>query len=150
MPARGALVPSLCLCLLWALAPGAHAREDNPVRVGDTEMHCVAMASGDLTPEAAQAFNVTRGPERGVLTVTLFRHGAPGVTHNVAAQVYAGAINQHNTLYTIPVREMRRGDAVYYLGEYRVEPPDTLRFLVNATVGGKILKADFTRDFKAP
>jgi hypothetical protein len=36
---------------------------------------------------------------------------------------------------------------VYYLGEFRVEAPDTLRFLVNANVLGKPMKVEFSQIF---
>jgi hypothetical protein len=65
----------------------------------------------------------------------------------VPGQVYAGAVTQDNKLFTIPIREVRQADGVYYLGEYRVTVPDKLRFLVNANVLGKPLKAEFTRAF---
>ncbi len=63
------------------------------------------------------------------------------------AQVYAGAMNQNNLLISIPVREVRDGKHVYYLGEFRLTPPDELRFLVNANVLGTALKTEFSRKF---
>jgi hypothetical protein len=138
-------------CLAAVHAPAALAVEGGTARNGDLEMHCVAMATSELTPEAAQDFNVIRDPQRGLLTVTVFRHGGPGKTQAQQAQVYAGAFNQRNQLTSIPVREVKRGDAVYYLGEFRVTPPDTLRFLVNANAThGKPLKVEFSRSFAAP
>jgi len=138
------------LCLASLLAPSAPAAEGEATRNGDLEMHCVAMASNELTPEAAQEFNVVRDPQRAVLLVTVFRHLAPGRTETQPAQVFAGAINTRNSLSNIPVREMRKGDAVYYLGEFRVSPPDTLHFLVNASAThGKPLKAEFSHGFVA-
>ncbi len=119
-------------------------------RAGDLEVHCVAVPSTELTAEAAKAYHVEPSPGRGLLTITLVRHSRPGEARSVAGQVYAGAINQNNFLTSIPIREVREGGEVYYLGEYRLTPPDTLRFLVNANVLGKMLKAEFTRAFGAP
>lgn len=141
----------LAACLAALHAPAALAGDGGTVRNGDLEMHCVALPTSELTPEAAQDFNVIRDPQRGLLTVTIFRHGGPGKAQAQQAQVYAGAINQRNQLSSIPVREVRKGDAVYYLGEFRVTPPDTLRFLVNANAThGKPLKVEFSRNFAAP
>ncbi|MBU1664550.1 MAG: DUF4426 domain-containing protein [Gammaproteobacteria bacterium] len=47
----------------------------------------------------------------------------------------------------MPIREVREGDSVYYLGEFQVTTPDTLRFLVNANVMGKVMKNEFAREF---
>ena len=119
-------------------------------RVGDLELHCVAVPTMELTPEAAKAYNVTPSPERGLLTITLLRKIRPGEAKSVQGQIFAGAVNQRNNLSSIPIREVHDGDETYYLGEYRVTPPDTLRFLVNANVLGKIMKAEFARAFGAP
>jgi hypothetical protein len=117
---------------------------------GDLEMHCVAVPTSELTPEAAKAYNVEPRPGRGLLTITLLRKVRTGEAKSVPGQVYAGAVNQGNYLSSIPIREVREGNEVYYLGEYRVSAPDTLRFLVNANVLGKALKTEFTRAFNAP
>jgi hypothetical protein len=113
-------------------------------------MHCVAVPTSELTPEAAKAYNVEPRPGRGLLTITLLRKVRTGEAKSVPGQVYAGAVNQGNYLSSIPIREVREGNEVYYLGEYRVSAPDTLRFLVNANVLGKALKTEFTRAFNAP
>jgi hypothetical protein len=119
-------------------------------RVGDLELHCMAAPTTELTPEAAKTYNVIPSPDRGLLTVTLLRKNGPGAARSLAGQVYAGAINQSNQITSIPIREVREGNEVYYLGEYRVKPPDTLRFLVNANVLGKMMKTEFSRGFAAP
>ncbi len=119
-------------------------------RLGDLELHCAALPSTELTPEAAKAYNVTPEPGRGLLTVTLMRRNGHGEAKSVPGQVYAGAINQNNQVTSIPIREVRDQGQIYYLGEYRVTPPDTLRFLVNANVLGKMLKTELSRGFAAP
>ncbi len=119
-------------------------------KVGDLELHCVAVPTTELTPEAAKAYNVEPSPGRGLLTITLMKRLRPGEAKSVPGQVYAGAINQRNFLSSIPIREIRDGNEVYYLGEYRVNAPDTMRFLINANVLGKMMKAEFTRVFSAP
>lgn len=119
-------------------------------RIGDLELHCAAVPTTELTLEAAKAYNVVPRPDRGLLTITLMKKNRSGEAKSVSGQVYAGAVNQSNYLSSIPIREVREGDEVYYLGEYRVSAPDTMRFLVNANVLGKSLKSEFTRAFSAP
>lgn len=137
-------------CLATLHIQSALASEQEMARAGDLEMHCVALPTSELTPEAAKEFNVARDPQRGLLTVTFFRNLGQGKTQTRQAQVFAGGITQSNNLFSIPVREVRKNDSVYYLGEFRVTPPDTLRFIVNGSVAGKSLKADFSRSFGAP
>lgn len=121
----------------------------SPALANGLELYCVAVPTLELTQDAAKKFNVDRAANRGLLTVTVVKKGKAGKGDTVQAQVYAGAINQRNSLSNIPIREVREGDSVYYLGEFQVSTPDTLRFLVNANVLGKPLKSDFSREFPA-
>lgn len=70
-----------------------------------------------------------------------------GSNATVPAQVYAGAMNRRNLVIRIPLREVRTDKSVYYVGEFRLTPPDELRFLVGANVLGTPLKVEFNRAF---
>jgi len=133
------------LLLAVLLAPQAQATDRYSTK--DVELYSVAVPTTELTAEAAKNYNVERSPTRGLLTVTLVKKSKSGSNETLAGQVYAGAINLHNFLSNIPIREVREGDSVYYLGEFQVTAPDTLRFLVNANVMGKVMKSEFAREF---
>lgn len=136
---------------LAAFSSGMAALAAEPDLAKTLEMRCVAVPTLELTPEAAKEFNVVRNAQRGLLTVTVLRNVGEGKTESQQAQVFAGAINQNNLVSTIPVREVRTEDKVYYLGEFHMTPPDTLRFLVKAnTLHGLPLKVEFSRAFGAP
>lgn len=142
-----AILLGTALCLTLADLP---VRADEISRAGDLELHSAAVPTTELTPEAARDYNVQVSPARGLLTVTLLRKGRNGEARSVPGQVYAGAVNQNNFLISIPIREVQQNGEVYYLGEYRLTPPDTLRFIINANVLGKHLKGELTRVFQAP
>ena len=129
----------------FAATGSAHAAE--VAKIGDLEMHSIAVPTTELSPEAAKEYNVTPTAGRGLLTVALIKKGHHGEASSVAGQVYAGAVTQGNRLFSIPIREVHHADQVYYLGEFRVEAPDTLRFLVNANVLGKPMKVEFSQIF---
>lgn len=136
---------ALLLAALVATQAPAQAAESYSTK--DIELSCVAVPTTELTSEAAKSFNVERNPNRGLLTVTLIRKGRNGKGDTVSGQIYAGAINLHNNLSNIPIREVHEGNSVYYLGEFLVSAPDTLHFLVNANVLGKTMKSEFSREF---
>jgi len=153
LPAMDEEEDMITRALLLGIAVGfasATLQAGEIARAGDLEMHCAALPSLELTAEAAREHNVEPRPGRGLLTVNLYRKNRAGGMVSVPGQVYAGAIHQSNRLSSIPIREVRRGNEVYYLGEYQLDGPDTLRFLVNANVLGKPLKSEFTRVFNTP
>lgn len=135
------------LLLTAVLATQVQAQADERYSTQGIELYSVAIPTSELTVEAAKKYNVERSPTRGLLTVTLVRKDKSLTKETLAGQVYAGAINLRNNLSSIPIREIRDGDAVYYLGEFQVSAPDTLRFLVNANVMGKVMKSEFAREF---
>ena len=141
---------SLLVVVASGMAGMARAEGREVARDGNLEMHCMALPTSELTPEAAEEFNVAREATRGLLTVTFIRHLGRGETRAEAGQVFAAVIGNRNNLASIPMRETRRGDAVYYLGEFRVAQPDSLRFLVNGNLGSKVLRTDFSRQFGNP
>jgi hypothetical protein len=134
-----------CLCLSIGQANAAEVS-----RLGDLEVHGIAVPTTELTPEAAKDYNITPAAGRGLLTVTLIKKGSAGKAESVPGQVYAGGFTQNNHLFSVPIREVRQPDGVYYLGEFRYNAPDTIRFLVNANVLGKPMKVEFVRAFSTP
>jgi len=139
------LLPCAFLCLLIGQANAAEVS-----RLGDLEVHGIAVPTTELTPEAAKDYNITPAAGRGLLTVTLIKKGSAGKAESVPGQVYAGGFTQNNHLFSVPIREVRQPDGVYYLGEFRYNAPDTIRFLVNANVLGKPMKVEFVRAFSTP
>lgn len=127
----------LCLALpAWAKQTSADA----------LELHAEALPTTILTAEAAENYRVTPSADRGLLLVTVMKRER-GQAVAIPAQVYAGAMNRNNLTISIPLREVNDGKHVYYLGEFRLTPPDELRFLVNANVLGRPLKIEFSRKF---
>jgi len=144
------LNPSLLPVVALVLTFSGLAAASEVTRLGELEMHGIAVPTTELTAEAARDYNITPAAGRGLLTVTLIKKGRNGRAESVPGQVYAGGFTQDNKIFSIPIREVRQADGVYYLGEYRVNAPDTIRFLVNANVLGKPMKVEFSRAFSAP
>jgi hypothetical protein len=114
------------LVLMFALT--AHAEQME--RFGDLEVHYNAMPTDELTPEVARAYQLERSRNRGLMTISVIKRDAQGVGHPVKARV--SAVIKMLTTQTVDValREVVEGEAIYYLGDFRVIPPTTLRFEV--------------------
>lgn len=117
------------------LLPAAQAEQAQ--RFGDLEVHYNAMPSTELSPEVAKNYRIDRSPTRGILTIAVLRKNAMGVAQPVAARLDAYLVNLNNQLGSIDMREVREGGAIYYLGEFRVVPPNTLKFTVGVEVNGE-------------
>ncbi len=109
---------------------------DQAEKFGNVEVHYNAMLSTDLIPEVAKNYKIDRSPTRGIVTVSVLRKNAMGVAQPIPANLSAYMVNLSNQLGNIDMREIKEGSAIYYLGEFRVIPPNTLKFTVTVEVNG--------------
>lgn len=121
--------------LLGAVAALAHAEISQ--KFGALEVHYNALRTDELLPEVARAYKIERSKTRGLLTISVLKKNPVGVASPVPAKITVYATNLNQQLAQIPMREVREGTAVYYLGEFRIAPPDTLKFTATIEVAGE-------------
>ena len=126
------LLAALCLCSVAAVA---HAEISQ--KFGPLEIHYNAITTDELLPEVARAYKIERSKTRGLLTVSVLKQNNMGVASPVPAKISVYATNLSQQLANIEMREIREGTAIYYLGEFRLAPPDTLKFTATVEVAGE-------------
>jgi hypothetical protein len=128
------------------LAPVAQAEQSQ--KFGNLEVHYNAMLSTDLLPDVAKAYKIDRSQTRGIVTISVLRKNAMGMAQPIPARLTAYMVNLSNQLGEIDMREIKEGGAIYYLGEFRVVPPNTLKFAVTVeTAGDPKHEVSFTQKF---
>jgi hypothetical protein len=140
---------------LFALLSGilaAPAAGQATVEVGDFVLHANAIGSLQLTPEVALRSGVTRSGSRALLNIAIRRQLPDGTDVASAADVSADAINDSGQRQILSLREVREGDAIYYLAEPRIADGETLLFEINARPAGgsSVLQARFRQTFFDP
>ncbi len=124
------------------------AQAEKSEKFGNVEVHYNAMLTSDLLPEVARTYKIDRSNTRGLVTISVLRKNAMGVGIPIAAKLSVYFVNPSNQLSTIDMREIKEGAAIYYLGEFRVSPPDTLKFNVSVgTAGEPNREVAFTQQF---
>jgi hypothetical protein len=135
----------LLLTLLSPLSVLAENSED----FGDYVIHYNALATDMLPPAVARDYHITRSQNRGMLNITILKKvlGSPG--QPVHARVEATAKNLAGQDRNIKMREIREGNAIYYIGEFGVANEETLKFSVHARPQGErdYLDVEFSQDF---
>lgn len=125
------------LALLPVFFIPAAVQAEQAQKFGKVEVHYNAMLSSDLLPDVAKAYKIDRSKTRGIVTISVLKKNAMGIAQPVPAKLTAYLVNINNQLGNIDMREIREGAAVYYLGEFRVAPPDTLKFTVTVESPGE-------------
>ena len=120
---------------LLALAPLTLMAE-NSTHAGGYTIHHNVLTTDLLEPRIAKAYQLTRSSNRGMLNVSVIKD-VPGTTGTpVTAKVKAKATNLLGQAREIPLREIREGNAVYYIGDFLVSNNEALNFELDVTPEG--------------
>ncbi len=127
-------VTRILIVLLGALPFSAYA--ENSKSFGDYIVHFNAFRSDTLTPEIAQAYQLTRRNNRIVVNITVQKKTVDGKTAAIHAQVTGFASNLTGQVKNLEFREINEGEAIYYLAQAQVSHQETLKFEIKATPRG--------------
>jgi len=136
------LLPLLLLLVGLALA-------ENVTRTAGYAIHHNAFTTDSLAPEVARSYGIQRSTSRGMVNIAVIRE-TPGTTGAaVEAQVKVVAHNLMGQKRDIPVREIREGDAVYYIADFPVAHRERLTFDIEVLHKGQVtpLHARFEQEF---
>lgn len=109
--------------------PGTESYKD----FGNYVLHFNALTTDQLDPDIARDYEIVRSKNRVLLNVVILRNQEIGAGMPVAGKVTASARNLTGQLREMLVREVREGDAIYYIAETQVVNSETLIFTVEAT-----------------
>ena len=130
---RSTFIGLLCAT---ALVVPTWAGADNSTSLDGFIVHHNAFSADTLTPEVATAYGFQRSKYRGLLNVSVIKE-APGTTGTpVPALVQADILTLTGQKSPLVMREIREGDAIYYIGEYPVQNAQTIDFAIEVTPQG--------------
>ena len=114
----------------WAavLACGIAAAEQMQ-RFGDFEAHYVVFPSTFLQSEIAHQYGLRRGPGLAVVNLSVLDAAGQGAACAIAGH----SRNLLGQISPLTFKEVREGDAIYYLAEVRHADQEVLRFSLTIT-----------------
>jgi hypothetical protein len=104
---------TLALTLFFALSATAQQSE----RFGPYELHYSVVNTTFLEPRVASNYGITRGKNRAILNLAVREHVGEG-TQPRAMQLQ-GSTRDLITAQALEFQEVREGEAIYYLAEFR-------------------------------
>lgn len=105
-------------------------------RVGDYSIHANAFSADSLTPEIAQRIGLQRAQRRAILNVSVVKEQAGTLGTSSTALVEAQIVKPEGLKGPVPMREIRDGDAISYMGEFPLESPATVDFEIRVRPAG--------------
>ncbi|WP_296809249.1 DUF4426 domain-containing protein [Thiocapsa sp.] len=109
---------------------------EGPVVAGDYSIYANAMTAETLNPEIANLYRIQRSKLNGVLTVSVVKPHPDGTRANVPARVEATARTGDTPAGVIPMREIRVGEGVSYVGQFPIANLQIVDFEIQVTPPG--------------
>ncbi|MDN2482132.1 DUF4426 domain-containing protein [Vibrio agarivorans] len=113
----------------------------------DVEVHYSAFNSTFLTPKVARSYELKRNGYSAILNISVLDNaslGKPATT----AKLSGSAKNLIGHSKNLTFREVKEGDAIYYLAEFSISNEETLTFTIDVDSGNKGTgKLTFTQKF---
>ena len=114
--------------LFLLLTPWLSWAENSTTIPGGYTIHHNAIPTATLDPAVANQYHIQRSKYRGMLNVSVIKDVPNSTGKPVDAIVMANATNIRGQLISIPMRRVTEGDAIYFIGEFRIADQETLNF----------------------
>lgn len=118
---------SLLALLLISLTSQAQLSE----RYGPYELHYSVVNTSFLSPEVAARYRLTRGRDYAILNLAVREHLEDGSTEPRAMQLQGSTQDLLGKQQVLDFQEIREGQAVYYIAEFRFINEEWRKFEVD-------------------
>ncbi|EKE83726.1 DUF4426 domain-containing protein [Idiomarina xiamenensis] len=112
--------------------------------LGAWDVHYIAFAATFLTPEIANQYGIQRSAYKGVVNISLLDSSSQAAQ---AAGVSGYALNSLGQRQELAFKEVKEGDAIYYLAQVNYTNAETLRFIIDLTDGRQSHQLRFSQIF---
>lgn len=118
----------LSIFLVTTLFGTLHAHAEQFVQMGNYDIHYSAISTRFLTPDVAQAHNIQRSANQGLVNVSVRERMEDGSTRPVSAGVQGYVNGLTGTQEPLSFRTIHDGDATYHLAPFTLRHDEALRF----------------------
>jgi hypothetical protein len=139
----------LGLFCVFALAVPSWANAENSTSADGFTIHHNAISADTLTPEVAKAYGFQRSKFRGLLNVSVIKDVPDTTGTPVPALLQADILLLTGQKSPLVMREIREGNAIYYIGEFPVQNAQTIDFAIEVRPQGsdKTVRIRMDQDF---
>ncbi|MEF1289529.1 DUF4426 domain-containing protein [Vibrio sp. M260118] len=124
----------ITLILASALALPTWAGQFKNIK--DVEVHYSAFNSTFLTPQVARSYQLKRNGYSAIINISVLDNsqaGKPATT----AKIKGSAKNLIGQSRKLSFREVKEGNAIYYLAEFAISDEEQLTFNIDVNAGNK-------------
>jgi len=122
------------------------ANAENMKKLGSMNVHYMAIGATFFTPEIAKAYGIKRSRYNGLINISVLDNtqaGNPAKTVSINGQ----AKNNLGQFKALEFKEVKEGDAIYYLAQVSYNNEETLHFTLKINDGKEQHTLTFSQKF---
>ena len=144
MPKMKISLLSLLSALLLMLSPVSQAEQKQTF--ANQEVHYIALNSTFLTPKIARAYKIKRSGYNALINISVLDTNQVG-NPSISANLTGTAKNLLGNVTPLEFREIKEGDAIYYLAELAFRNEETYSFDIKVVSQDKSNRLKFIQKF---
>jgi len=109
---------------------------ENSTKIPGFTIHHNVITTDFLAPNIASAYRIIRSKNRGMINISIIQDVTGTTGKPVMASISARAVNLLGQSRHIPLREIREGEAIYYIGDFIVPGNEQLIFILDVMPEG--------------
>ncbi len=132
------------LSLSFSFVSGASA--ENMKKLGSMNIHYMAIGSTFFTPKIAKVYGIIRSRYNGLVNISVLdntKTGTPAKTVTINGQ----AKNNLGQFKSLEFKEVKEGDAIYYLAQVSYNHEETIHFVLKINDGKEQQTLKFSQKF---
>ena len=104
--------------------------------IKDVEVHYSAFNSTFLTPQVASSYKLKRSGYSAILNISLLDRSQAGKPA-ISGKVTGSTRNLIGQIRDLTFREVKEGDAIYYLAEFTISNEENINFNIDIDAGNQ-------------
>ena len=136
----------LALFLMCILLLSGSVQAENMKKLGNMNVHYMAIGATFLTPEIAKAYGIERSKFNGLINISVLDNTKPN-TPAKQVSIKGTARNLAGQQKTLEFSQVKEGSAIYYLAQVKYRNNETIRFKLTITDGKENHTLEFSQQF---
>ncbi|MEY8251514.1 MAG: DUF4426 domain-containing protein, partial [Colwellia sp.] len=116
---------------------------ENMKKLGSMNVHYMAIGSTFFTPEIAKVYGITRSRYNGLINISVLDNSQKN-TPAISVSIMGKAKNNLGQFKKLDFKEVKEGDAIYYLAQVSYSNEETLHFDIMITDGNEQQQLKFS------
>ncbi|ACJ30364.1 Conserved hypothetical protein [Shewanella piezotolerans WP3] len=131
------MLRSLIAVMLLSLCLTSSAFAEQKQKVGNYDIHYIALSSTFLTPSIAKSYGIKRSSYSGILNISVLDTSVDG-NPAVPVEITGIANNLLDARVELKFREIREGESIYYIAEVPYRDDQEINFNIAVKHGSKL------------